>query len=473
MKRSGGSAQDDERSLPPAKARKLNDKEWPVWVLEADNGKKLVPKQFKHPIVPYVPPPDAPKQRGGIRVLKIYNRFAPVPKEWKKWPEIDGYERFNVCKNNRYQDLSPMVLGPVYDENGKLYAHTIEDGWQCSKVWPFHLQGCDPDLDDEWEENWQEWSRRGRFSRESRRHRTPKGGAASGDQQVDQRNKNIPLFSYYMGDKIPYKEARKRMYMRWYEETVKETVAYKDLKARHMSGQNLLLLEFDGLDRNDPEENRDLTEEMLLKLLDDDSRPFGHGLVLACCLLDMPVWRYTPRIGKMTLWNRVKKHIEETVFESYDAEHDEWIRASRGEPDYSRGYSNVTFHDPSINKELREAEECFKLAHTNICVRMYTPYSYECLRFFRESYVDECGCKFHQDVQLSTAAPPTCEEHRQCTQKLPFKFEILLEVQSDDKRKSTFEDGDMYCEAVQVELPYKMRADGTLRAYTPRIEWGL
>ena len=185
-----------------------------------------------------------------------------------------------------------MVLGPVYDENGELYAHTIEDGWQCSKVWPFHLQGHDED-DEAWEREWKEWSKRGRFSGESRRHRTPKGGDAV-QQLVDPRNKNIPLFSYYMGDKMPYKEARKRMYMPWYEETVKETAAYKDLKARHMSGQNLLLLEFDGLDRFNEDENRDLTRDMLIRLLDDDSRPFGHGLVLACCLLDMPVWRKTP-----------------------------------------------------------------------------------------------------------------------------------------------------------------------------------
>ncbi|MCA9327833.1 hypothetical protein KDA14_04865, partial [Candidatus Saccharibacteria bacterium] len=66
--------------------------------------------------------------------------------------------------------------------------------------------------------------------------------------------------------------------------------AYEDLKARHMSGVNLLLLEYDGLDRDNPDENRPLDHEMLQRLIVDDSRPFGHGLVLAACLMDCPVW---------------------------------------------------------------------------------------------------------------------------------------------------------------------------------------
>jgi len=257
----------------------VKDVGWPDWVLEADSGKKLIPKYFKHRISPLELP--KAKERGKIRVLKIYTRFARVDESLKIWPHVEGYERFNVCKNNRYQDLSPMILGPVKDEKGELYAHNIEDAWQCSKVWPFHLEQPN------WEKNWTEWSRRGRFSGEARRHRTPKKVR----QQTDSRNRNIPEFSYYMGDRMKYKEARERMYMPWYEELVKKTDAYKDLKARHLAGRNLLLLEYDGLDRNNPEENCDLTEEMLIERLNDESRPFGHGLVAACCLLDMPVWR--------------------------------------------------------------------------------------------------------------------------------------------------------------------------------------
>lgn len=81
------------------------------------------------------------------------------------------------------------------------------------------------------------------------------------------------------------------MYMPWYETLVRDTAAYRDLKARHLAGEPLLLLEYDGLDRDDPAENCDLDRAALERLLEDDSRPFGHGLVLAGVLLDAPVWR--------------------------------------------------------------------------------------------------------------------------------------------------------------------------------------
>jgi hypothetical protein len=253
--------------------------EWPLWVYEADSGNRLVPMRFA-PIPIYRGPP-APV-RGKIRVYKIYTRFARVKPRLLKWPTVEGYERYNVCKNNLYQELSPMLLGPVIVD-GETYAHTIEDGWQCSKVWPSHLQGHPPESD-AWLPAWTEWSRRGRMSGESRRHRIPKHDAG----KVGHGNPNVPLFSYFRGRRLPYKEARREMYLPWYEELVQRTDAYRDLKARHLGGVNLLLLEFDGLDRD---KEGDLTKERLLELIEDDSRPFGHGLALAATLMDFPVWR--------------------------------------------------------------------------------------------------------------------------------------------------------------------------------------
>lgn len=254
--------------------------DWPDWVLAGNNGKPLKTRTFKA-IIPLTKPPVEKRKRGGIRVLKIYNRFSKVDSELKKWPHVEGYERFNVCKNNKYQDLSPMLLGPVYDENGEEYGKNIEDAWQCSKVFEHQLENGKESLkSDEWWAKWNEWSRRGRFSGEARRHRTIKSTPP-----------DKTLFSYYMGDRLDYITSRKRMYAVWYAQTVKKTNAYKDLKARHLSGQNLLLLEYDGLDRDNPEENKDLDEKSLQQYIDDPSRPFGHALVLACVLLGFEVWK--------------------------------------------------------------------------------------------------------------------------------------------------------------------------------------
>lgn len=267
--------------------KKQKVQEWPGWVLNADGGSPLNKRQFESI---EIFPREKGRERGAIRVLKIYNRFNKhVLPEMKKWPVViaaDGvpYDRYNVCKNTKYQDLSPMILGPVYtgtpqSETRELYAYNIEDGWQCSKVWRFH--------EEQGMQYWKEWSRRGRFSREARRHRIP----AKPNQGGHATNKNIPLYSLYEGQKMSYLEARKKMYMPWYEELVVHTNAYKDLLNKHLSGVNLLLLEYDGLHRDKAEDNVDLTEQKLKELIDDESRPFGHGLVLAAMLLGYPVWR--------------------------------------------------------------------------------------------------------------------------------------------------------------------------------------
>ena len=255
----------------------------PKWVLQAGEGEP--PKIRDFPPVKVTPlPPVLPDKPGSIRVLKIYTRFAKVPDESvRSYPRIPGYTCYNVCKNRSpYHTLSPMLLGPVHDERKQLYAYNIEDGWQCSKVWPFHAQQGPR----RWR-YWREWSRIGRFSRLAKRHRTP----AVPGQQVNARNRNIPLYSVYMNDQMDYGTARKRMYCRWYEELAPKTTAWQDLRNRHLMGQNLILLDYDGLDRLNPEENVDLTHEKLLELINDTSRPFGHGLVLAATLMGHPVWR--------------------------------------------------------------------------------------------------------------------------------------------------------------------------------------
>ena len=248
---------------------------WPAWVREADSGTPIKFRTF-NPITIYNR--KVSRERGKIRVLKIYNRFSKVDDALKKWPIVldengQAYEKYNVCKNNQYQDLSPMKLGPVIVK-GQVYAHNIEDAWQCSKVYEYQQRMNKGDGD--WLKNWNEWSKRGRMSGEARRHRS---------------SKSKTLYSIYQGEKLYYKEARNKMYLTWYEELVVKTDAYKDLLNRHLSGVNLLLLEYDGLDRDSKEYNIDLTEEKLKQLINDDSRPFGHGLALASLLLGYPVWR--------------------------------------------------------------------------------------------------------------------------------------------------------------------------------------
>lgn len=269
-------------------AKRVKTTEWPQWVLDVADGAPLKVRAFP-PVQPVALTP-APKP-GIIRVLKIYNRFARhVSPEDKKWPECltpDGF-RVNVCKNHRWgNDLSPMTLGPVMSElhPEEIFAYNIEDAWQGSKVWPQHVAGFDPtdrEADALWIPTWEEYNRRVRFSRQAKRHRNP--------NKNDRSNK--PLFSIMEdGTQLGYVQARKRTYLKWYEQLVKERPAFIDLLHRHRNGQELLLLEYDGWDRHDPKWSQPITKEMLKEAVDDETQPFGHGKALAACLMNYPVWR--------------------------------------------------------------------------------------------------------------------------------------------------------------------------------------
>ena len=236
--------------------------------------------------------------------------------------------RVNVCKNGGRHgaQLSPMRLGPVDDvsaaPNSQVLALNIEDAWQGAKVFARDLAqesrsvaaactavergggtagvgarrssnaamdttetttavATDDDAgavvnSDSLSAAFFERYRSVCLSGEAKRHREPYRGAR-------------PLCSFFQGACLTYKPARELMYARWYAALACATDAYADLRARRLAGENLLLLEYDGVPRGSALD-ADLDRELLTRLLDDESRPFGHGLVLAACLLDEQVW---------------------------------------------------------------------------------------------------------------------------------------------------------------------------------------
>lgn len=80
--------------------------------------------------------------------------------------------------------------------------------------------------------------------------------------------------------KLAYIPARKKIYCKVYANLVQGTEAYTMLKKLHDEGQALQICEMDvrpGL----------ITEEVLRKELNNPDQPFGHGYVLATCLLGL------------------------------------------------------------------------------------------------------------------------------------------------------------------------------------------
>ena len=73
------------------------------------------------------------------------------------------------------------------------------------------------------------------------------------------------------------------MYIPWYAEAVKGVPAFQDIKKRYDQGESFVFLEFDG-DGRDLEVWPDCTEEYLQSKIDDKTKVFGHGFVLAAVL---------------------------------------------------------------------------------------------------------------------------------------------------------------------------------------------
>jgi hypothetical protein len=77
---------------------------------------------------------------------------------------------------------------------------------------------------------------------------------------------------------LPYIAARKKIYCKIYAELVKNTEAFTMLKTLHEQGVNLQLCEMDVRPNV-------ITREVLRAELHNSKEPFGHGYVLAACLL--------------------------------------------------------------------------------------------------------------------------------------------------------------------------------------------
>lgn len=253
-----------------------------------------------------------------IRVMKKYLRFdeEAVAAGWLKNPvpaaDEPYFEVYDVTSAGTMAgDLSPMFMGPVVNEFGDIVGCNVEDAWQGLKVWPCHLDpkgrfdrrkqrlwdcpgtvivGLLPYTTAKgmhWLPEWSKWSRAVRFSGQGRKHWVP---STIGCDALNELRQNAPLFSWYRGKAYSYVTARKLTYCRWYSDLVRRTGAFAELQRRLEAGISLILLDHDGQPRDGSEDIRPVTEGFARTRINDKSKIFGHGFVLACCLLDIDVW---------------------------------------------------------------------------------------------------------------------------------------------------------------------------------------
>ncbi len=234
------------------------------------------------------------KERGIVRIAKKPYRGAhPVTKGYLNVDASSGSMLKLGGQECRFA-FSPMHLGPVvekdlFDKTDDIEFHTavvFENYWQYGKLFPGlkHIDNKGNICDE-----WFEFRRIGYAKEKGDRH--PKGTKTEKVKYRDRNGRNFYVYmtatsSFYLGKQMGYIESRKKIYAPVYAKLVQETDAYKALKAKVDAGENVQILEIDAPDDN---ESYVVTEELMIKRINDPNVPFGHGNVLAALLANIDI----------------------------------------------------------------------------------------------------------------------------------------------------------------------------------------
>lgn len=232
---------------------------------------------------------------GKIRVAK-YNYKT------KTCPLTPNYENILIHTTG---PLSPYI---IKDENGVIF----ENYWQFSKIWKTvdaitqpvstfqpHLvrwqHGAETHLNNHGEITPEYWAWRQKGFASTRWVRYPNGyknhpkavGSVIVSTLNDSNGSNDPKIEI-----VGYIEARKRIYLKKYQELLLKTPAFFELVQKVQQGQNIQIVEVDGptwanehpynlVENHSLEMNKDIIDA----LLENPLQAFGHGYALASTIL--------------------------------------------------------------------------------------------------------------------------------------------------------------------------------------------
>lgn len=178
-------------------------------------------------------------------MIYVINRFHPNPY---------GGLYIDTTSRGNNKDLSPFFLGPVPTYVPNIMATNVENLWQYSKVYPIHEHNSQVYFD---------WRDKGWATQRAVRYPMGKGSK--------------PLYSYWDGQRLDYIQARKTIYAPTYANAVIKTQSYAMLYNTVITGQDIVLGDFDGYDY--------VKMGMTLKeVINNPSKIMGHAFVLAMLL---------------------------------------------------------------------------------------------------------------------------------------------------------------------------------------------
>ncbi len=179
-----------------------------------------------------------------------------------------------VCANT----LSPLTLGPVFDESG-LQSLTFEGYWQGSKYWAGDAGHID-----------------------SNKKPTPKWFQFRARQFALSKGKRRPLplkqFGRPIGaiyNEIDYSEtsgyvrSRKEIYVPIYANLIRNSAAVVAMREMVRVGESVMIIDGDGPPRNLYPNGMEMTAENWKKMIDDPKYCFGHGYVVAALVAGIDV----------------------------------------------------------------------------------------------------------------------------------------------------------------------------------------
>lgn len=181
------------------------------------------------------------------------------------------------------KSFSPMLLGPVYEKEifgtGELIAQNFENYWQYGKMFPelghIDIQGFPTP-------SWYIFRTKGYAKIKGDRH--PDGTKTNDVAFIDATGKNHYRYStatssMYMNWIMDYITSRKYIYCKGYAYLVKRTPAFQSLVQQIDAGLSVQIIDFDVI-----EGSHLITKEFLKDRVNDPTKPFGHGYVIAALL---------------------------------------------------------------------------------------------------------------------------------------------------------------------------------------------
>lgn len=201
-----------------------------------------------------------------IRIAKKRNRTEP-----RSEVNIPNYTRLDITSASRKKlsstssckDFSPIKgkLPPVHEDG--LEFNNFENFWQYSKIYS-ELGHYDSN----------------NITNTFTQHRTYGASLQTGSRRLRGTKGLIPIGSYHNGQVLDYIDSR-RIYVIKYRECIKDMEATQILKNMYDSGENLLLLDFDGPSFEDYPQGLEINQDSIVEMFNNTKYSFGHAYALA------------------------------------------------------------------------------------------------------------------------------------------------------------------------------------------------